>query len=340
MSLNTVNVGKFNLGWASIGMCTHALYEALSHAAHRRLFDHYVTDFVHIKQLFTDAYARLVAMRLFALRASDYMRAASLEDRRYLLYNPMVKMKVTTQGEQVIDLLWDVIAAKGFEKDMFFGMAARDIRALPKLEGTVHVNMALVVKFMGSYFFKPKKYPEVGKVDQAKNDDFLFSQGPARGLSKIRFHDYRPVYDSFDLPNVRVFKQQVRLLKGLLVVAKPTKEQKEDIDFLLILGEAFTLVVYGGLILENAKVYAVSDDLVDQIFDFMVRDFSKFALALYSKTSSTRAQMAMCRLMIKKPVQNRARAERVLRDHVYALTDAYEMRKGEPAGSAGAPQQT
>ena len=340
VSLNTVNVGKFNLGWASIGMCTHALYEALSHAAHRRLFDHYVTDFVHIKQLFTDAYARLVAMRLFALRASDYMRAASLEDRRYLLYNPMVKMKVTTQGEQVIDLLWDVIAAKGFEKDMFFEMAARDIRALPKLEGTVHVNMALVVKFMGSYFFKPKKYPEVGKVDQAKNDDFLFSQGPARGLSKIRFHDYRPVYDSFDLPNVRVFKQQVRLLKGLLVVAKPTKEQKEDIDFLLILGELFTLVVYGGLILENAKVYAVSDDLVDQIFDFMVRDFSKFALALYSKTSSTRAQMAMCRLMIKKPVQNRARAERVLRDHVYALTDAYEMRKGEPAGSAGAPQQT
>ena len=33
-------------------------------------------------------------------------------------------MKVTTQGERVIDLLWDVIAAKGFEKDMYFEMAA------------------------------------------------------------------------------------------------------------------------------------------------------------------------------------------------------------------------
>ena len=40
-------------------------------------------------------------------------------------------MKVTTQGEQVINLLWDVIAAKGFEKDMYFEMAARDIRAYP-----------------------------------------------------------------------------------------------------------------------------------------------------------------------------------------------------------------
>ena len=40
-------------------------------------------------------------------------------------------MKVTTEGERVIDLLWDVIAAKGFEKDIYFEMAARDIRALP-----------------------------------------------------------------------------------------------------------------------------------------------------------------------------------------------------------------
>ena len=62
-------------------------------------------------------------------------------------------MKVTTEGERVIDELWEVMAAKGFERDMFFEMAAKDIRGLPKLEGTVHVNMALVLKFMGSYLF-------------------------------------------------------------------------------------------------------------------------------------------------------------------------------------------
>jgi acyl-CoA dehydrogenase len=94
-----------------------------------------VTDFPHVKRMFTDAWTRLVAMRLFALRASDYFRSATREDRRYLLYNPVVKMKVTREGESVIDLLWDVIAAKGFEKEMVFEMATRDIRALPKLEG-------------------------------------------------------------------------------------------------------------------------------------------------------------------------------------------------------------
>ncbi len=183
-ALNTVNVGKYNLGWASIGICTHAFYEAIRHAANRRLYSMYVTDFPHVRQMFVDAYTRLVAMKLFALRAADYLRSASPADRRYLLYNPLVKMKVTTQGEEVINLLWDVIAAKGFEKDTFFEMAARDIRALPKLEGTVHVNIALIVKFMPNYFFNPAEYPDVPRRDEPQDDTFLWSQGPAAGWGR------------------------------------------------------------------------------------------------------------------------------------------------------------
>ena len=151
-----------------------------------------VTDFPHVRQAFTDSYARLIAMKLFANRAIDYMRTASPEDRRYLLFNPLTKMKVTTEGERVIDELWDVMAAKGFERDMFFEMAAKDIRGLPKLEGTVHVNMALVLKFMGAYLFNPD--PELAPPERTLapgDDEFLFRQGPARGLSKIRFSDWR-----------------------------------------------------------------------------------------------------------------------------------------------------
>ena len=101
-SLNTINVGKFELGCASIGIATHCLYEALNHAAGRSLYGRYVTDFPHVKKLFTEGYVRLLAMKLFALRAADYMRAASDDDRRYLLFNPIVKMKVTGQGEKVV----------------------------------------------------------------------------------------------------------------------------------------------------------------------------------------------------------------------------------------------
>jgi acyl-CoA dehydrogenase len=325
-ALNTVNIGKYNLGWASIGMCTHAFYEAIHHAAGRRLYGMAVTDFPHVRGMFTDAYTRLVAMKLFALRAADYLRVASPDDRRYLLYNPTVKMKVTTQGEEVINLLWDVIAAKGFEKDMYFEMAARDIRALPKLEGTVHVNIALIVKFMANYFFFPGEYPPVLTRSEIANDDFLFDQGPAKGLGKIQFHDYNLAYGLYDLPNIRVFREQIETLKTFLATATPNEVQQKDTDFLLALGELFTLVVYGQLILENSRLYEVDNDTVDQIFDFMVRDFSKYALQLYSKPSATSKQMDLCLKMIRKPVLDAARFERVWQDSVYALRDSYEMR--------------
>ena len=324
-ALNTVNIGKYNLGWASIGMCTHSFYEAINHAANRRLYNMYVTDFPHVQRMFTDAYARLVAMKLFALRSADYLRAASPEDRRYLLYNPVMKMKVTTQGEEVIDLLWDVIAAKGFEKDTYFDMAARDIRALPKLEGTVHVNIALIVKFMPSYFFSPAEYPAVPRMDAAKNDDFLFQQGAASGLGKIRFHDYAPAFDAYPLPNVALFQEQIAVLKELLMTATPDEAQRKDLDFLMTLGEMFTLVVYAQLVAENAKIYAMEDQLVDQIFDCFVRDFAKFAQELHAKPSSTAAQMACCIRLIRKPIFDEQSYQRVWKDHVLALKGAYEM---------------
>ena len=324
-TLNTVNIGKYNLGWASIGICTHAFYEAINHAAGRKLYGMSVTDFPHVKQMFVDAYARLVAMKLFAMRAADYLRTASADDRRYLLYNPVVKMKVTTQGEEVINLLWDVIAAKGFEKDTYFDTAARDIRALPKLEGTVHVNIALIVKFMQNYFFNPAEYPPVPRRDDATNDSFLFDQGATKGLGKIRFHDYRPVYAASQIANVKIFAEQVKVFKQFLLQATPDAAQQKDIDFLLAVGEIFTLVVYGQLILENAAMCGIEDDLVDQIFDFMVRDFSKFALQVYSKPSSTPQQMTFCQQMIRKPEVNNARYQQALNDKVYALIGAYTM---------------
>jgi len=325
MALNTVNIGKFNLGWASIGICTHAYYEAMNHASHRKLFDHYVTDFVHIQQLFTESYARLTAMKLFGQRAIDYMRCASKDDRRYLLFTPMVKMKVTTQGEEVMNELWDIMAAKGFEKNMYFEMAVKDIRALPKLEGTVHVNMALILKFMANYFFKPAEFPEIPRMSDTVNDDFLFNQGATKGLGATRFHDYRKVYSQFDLPNVNIFKGQIRLLKILLLAGKPSKEQSKDFDFLLNLGELFTLVVYGQLILENAKIMGIEDDMIEQIFDFIIRDFSKYALVLGQKGCATLIQQKICERMIKRPAIDEARYQRVWENYAFATKDQYEM---------------
>jgi acyl-CoA dehydrogenase len=325
-ALNTVNVGKFNLCTASVGISERSFYEAITHAHNRILYGHPVTDFPHVRQSFVDAYARLIAMKLFSARAVDYFRTANDEDRRYLLFNPITKMKVTSEGERVVDLLWDVIAAKGFEKDTYFSAATHNIRALPKLEGTVHVNLALVLKFMPNYLFAPQEYAEVPTRLEAGDDDFLFRQGPARGLGKVRFHDWRAAYrNAADVPNVARFTEQAEALVRFLSTCPPSDEQQKDLDFLLNLGHLFTLVVYGQLILEQAALTGVQRELLDQIFDFLVRDFSEYAIALHGKASSTEPQQAWALGAVRKPVVDAARFGRIW-DTVAGLSGAYEMR--------------
>src|SRR3954462_229873 len=320
-ALNTVNVGKFNLGFASIGICEHAFYEAITHAHNRILYGARVTEFPHVRQLLTDAYARLAAMKLFGDRAIDYFREAGPDARRYLLFNPITKMKVTTEGERVIDHLWDVIAAKGFEEDTFFEMAARDIRALPKLEGTVHVNMALVLKFMANYLFNPGDYPPVPTRRDAADDEFLFRQGPAKGLGAIQFADWRAAYaGAAHVPNVARFVEQAEGLTELLATAPPNEEQQKELGFLLTLGELFTLVVYGQLILEQAALSGQPDALTDAIFDVMVRDFSAYAVTLHGHPSASKEQRAWVLENVREPVPGEG-----IWSSVEALAGAYEM---------------
>jgi acyl-CoA dehydrogenase len=325
-ALNTVNVGKFNLCTASIGICEHAMYEAVTHAHNRVLYGRRVTDFPHVRRELTDAYARLVAMKLFSDRAVDYFRSAGPDDRRYLLFNPMTKMKVTTEGEKVVDLMWDVIAAKGFEADTYFDKAAKDIRGLPKLEGTVHVNLALILKFMANYLFQPADHPPVPTRHDAGDDEFLFRQGPARGLGAIRFHDWRTAYDAHaEVPNVARFREQADGLCALLAAHAPDEAQQRDLDFLLALGQLFALVVYGHLILEQAELTRLDRDVLDEIFDVLVRDFSGYATELHGKAATTAEQAVWALAHVRRPIPDPARTARMW-ERVEALSGAYEMR--------------
>jgi len=325
-ALNTVNVGKFNLCSGSIGMCEHAFYEAITHANNRILYGNPVTDFPHVRASFVEAYARIIAMKLFSDRAIDYFRSASLDDRRYLLFNPVTKSKVTSEGETVVTLLWDVLAAKGFEKNTYFCEVARLIGALPRLEGTVHVNVAQILKFMPNYMLNPAEYPEIGTRNDPADDVFFWSQGPARGASKVQFADWTKVYERYSkIPNVGAFYEQARALKELLLTAAPDSEQMKDLDFLLVIGHLFTLVVYGQLILEQADLIGLDAELVDQIFEVQIRDFSQYAVALHGKSSTKSAQQDWALAAVRRPVTDSHRFDRVW-EQVRAYDGAYEMR--------------
>ena len=325
-ALNTVNVGKFNLCSCSIGMTEHAFYEAITHAQNRILYGKPVTEFAHVRANFVDAYVRLIAMKLFSQRSVDYFRSACLDDRRYLLFNPMTKAKVTMEGETVLRALHDVIAAKGYEKSTMFREVSQLIGTLPRLEGTVHVNVGLVLKFMPNYMFNPAEYPEIGTRNDPADDEFFWNQGPTRGAAKVQFADWTPVYEKHSsIANVARFYEQAQAFKTLLATAAPDAGQQQDLDFMLTIGHLFSLIVYGQLILEQAALTGLDDDIIDQIFDFQIRDFSTYAVALHGKPSSTQTQQDWTVGAIRKPVSDAGRFERVWQ-RVKAYDGAYEMR--------------
>src|ERR1700761_4982075 len=327
-ALNTVNVCKYNLGWGAIGMCTHGLYEAVTHASNRYLYGTVVTDFTHVRRLLTDAYVRLVAMKLVATQACDYMRSASANDRRYLLYSPLTKAKITSEGERVITALWDVIAAKGVEKDTIFEAMAREIGLLPRLEGTVHINIGLLAKFMPNFLFASNsELPLIGRRDDAADDSFLFNQGPTGGLGKVRFHDWRAPFESFaHLPNVAVLREQIDVLAEMLGSATPDAAQQKDIDFAFAVGQLFATVPYAQLILEEAGLSGVDSALIDGIFAVLVRDFNAYAVELSDKPATTDEQARFALRMIRRPVHDLSSYDQIWKEHVLPLNGAYQMR--------------
>jgi acyl-CoA dehydrogenase len=185
--------------------------------------------------------------------------------------------------------------------------------------------MALVLKFLPSYLLRPTTLADVPRRRDAADDVFLFNQGPARGLGNVRFADWRASYNTFaDVPNVAVFREQAEGLVDLVTNAGPDADQTKDLNLLLTLGELFTLVVYGQLVLEQASLTGLPRDVVDQVFDVLVRDFSAYAVDLHGKASSTKAQQLWALEHVRKPADGTDRYDRVWQ-RVRDLAGTYVM---------------
>jgi len=206
-------------------------------------------------------------------------------------------------------------------------MAASDIMGPSKLEGTVHVNIQLIRKFMKNYFFSPADYAPVAPDLSDKDDLFLFDQGPTKGLGKVQFHDYRPVFESnSQLPNVKTFIRQIEIFRELLEKEGPDEAQDMDPSWSLPLGEMFSIVVYGQLILEQARLDGLDTGILNQIFDFMVRDFAHFAMQVYGNHSSRDAQRDyFARIMLIKAVPDPEQYGGVWDRYVSILNGEYAM---------------
>ena len=280
----TITLGKFFLGFGSIGICEHALQEAVTHLRRRKLYGKAVIEMGHIHANVLRAWLRLTAMKLYAYRALDYVHAASASDRRYLLFCAVQKAKVSTEGLKVMSLLQECIGAKGFESGGYFEMALRDIQLIPSLEGSMHINLGLAVQFIPRYFDRPDSTagepPSLigGEVPSRENPYLMDAR--AGSPRAVEFRPFRDAYRPFEsVEGTANFLRQVEVFREI-ATAKSAGDETTDMQFEMALGHCFVTIAYGQLIAENAVRLDLPKAVTSSIFSVLVEDLSTLALRL------------------------------------------------------------
>lgn len=122
------------------------------------------------------------------------------------------------------------------------------------------------------------EYAEVKRRYEAGDDSNVFHQFAGK-TSTVTFHDYYKAYaDVKKLPNVERFIEIIENFKGLLINAGPDANQIKNIDFMLNIDKIFSMIVYGNIIAEDLEFDAMPDEVVDRIYEVLLRDIAEFAL--------------------------------------------------------------
>ena len=336
----TVTLGKFFLGFGSIGMCEHAMEEAIAHLHSRVLYRKCVLEMSHIRLAIAQAYARLLAMKLYAYRALDYVQAASAMDRRYLLFCAVQKSKVSTEGVKVISQLSECIGAKGFESETYFESALRDTQLIPGLEGSKHINLGLTAQFIKRYFSRQRPQVRESSINTKNNQtepaspkslargDMAAVENPylmhprSGGSADIAFAHFLDAYRPFKgISNVRRFMRQAKRFARLIRVrrenprsetapaighgadaSKASAESKlADIRITLCLGQCMATIAFAQLIAENAMLFGIPSPLISAMFHLLVSDLSDSARELAASPGIDVATRARARRLIAIP---------------------------------------
>jgi acyl-CoA dehydrogenase len=304
--LGTVTLGKFFLGFGSIGICEHALEEALDHLSGRVLFGKPVIEMPHIAAAAAAAYARLTAMKLYGYRAVDYVHIACETDRRYLLFAAVQKAKVSTEGVKVLALLSECLGAKGFEADTYFEMALRDAQLIPALEGSTHINLGQAVQFAKQYFRRgaaqPAAVPSLVLAQAQPGENPYLVQARTGAVETVGFGRFLNAYLPLkSVPNVRVFAKQATALALFVRGRRGRPDVAADPALALVLGHCLATVVYGQLIAENSVLLEVPAKIVAAVFHLLVHDLSISALTLASSPRLDAASRHLIRRLVQVP---------------------------------------
>jgi acyl-CoA dehydrogenase len=306
---NTVNFGKFFLGFGAVGICEHAFAEAIAHLRRRVLYGKPVTDMPHIRAATAGAFARLTAMKLYAYRALDYLQASGDDDRRYLLFNAVQKARVSTEGVKVLGLLSECIGARGFEAETYFESALREAQMIPGLEGSTHINYGLTAQFIDAYFATPDRgasAPEVLTLAADPGENPYWMAARDRKAQAVRFDHFLRAYKPLrSVPNVRTFVKQVKAFRQF-AGGTPARDSTADAGLLIAMGKCFSVIAYAQLVAESCRAVGAAPSTVSVIFHGLIEDLGEESLKLAATFPPGSTQRALLKRVVRVPATSAA----------------------------------
>jgi acyl-CoA dehydrogenase len=253
------------------------------------------------------AFARLIAMKLYAYRALDYLQVAAPDDRRYLLFNSVQKARVSTEGVKVLRVLSDCVGARGFEANTYLESALREGPMIPALEGSTHINFRMTQQFATGYFAAPAgavpTLPESVSLGRVRSDESPYwTAARDRRPKTIRFRPFQSAYEPLPtVPNVGLFVKQVEAFGRLLGSFAAVLESDTDVDQLIARGRCLAVVAYGQLVAENCAAAGVAAETVSLIFHGLVEDLTTESLGLAALLPPGGSQRALLKDLVSVP---------------------------------------
>jgi acyl-CoA dehydrogenase len=302
----TVDFGKFFLGFGAVGICEHAFAEAIAHLRRRSLYGRPVAEMPHLRAATAIAFGRLVAMKLYAYRALDYLQISCDGDRRYLLFNAVQKAKVSTEGVKVMGLLSECVGARGFEAETYFELALRDAQLIPGLEGSTHINFGVAVQFLDAYFARPACEvpvpPSLALQQTGPGENPYWLAARDRNPKTVRFaaalQAYRPLRA---VPNVRSFVKQVKAFRLFAAGGLSSLCPATDAGLLIGVGKCLSAIVYAQLVAENCLEAKIEPALVTVLFHGLIEDLGAESLKLSAMFPSGSVQRSLLRGVVRVP---------------------------------------
>ncbi|MBN8235942.1 acyl-CoA dehydrogenase family protein [Halobacillus kuroshimensis] len=200
IALNVLNLGRFNLGFATLGAAKYSFQLALAHASERRQFRKAITDFRASKQKLAWMAADLYAAESVMYRTAGHIESAlaghyDTEDKQavakamneHRMEAAICKIVGSETLDRVVDEAVQLHGGAGFIKEYPVEQAYRDARINRIFEGTNEINRLLIP---GAFFQTAGKaeidtHALVKQADDSlKTGGYKREQGPVPKLEE------------------------------------------------------------------------------------------------------------------------------------------------------------